>query len=369
MKTSYSRHELYALGEPLGNGATRKEGGRVIYGGGGGQPAYTESKVTNSNIPEYAQPYVENMLGAAQKQVYGADGTSFQPYKAYGGTYDAQGNQTSYDPSKGIAGFQPMQTQAQAGIQDMQVPGQFAQGAQGAMDVAGQANVGGFQNQVGGYMSPYMQNVVDIQKREAGRQSAIQGTQQQAQATQAGGFGGSRDAIMRAERERNLGQQMGDIQAQGSQAAFQQAQQQYNADRNRMGQSYATLGSQGQNLYGQTTGNINMQNLYGTQQQQQGQNMLDVSQQNYAAEQNYPYKQIGFMADIINRNPVSNLGSTIVQPPPSLISQLAGAGTAAYGMYQMGQGQGQPRKAEGGSIHEQRGAGLNDLAMYQMSRG
>jgi hypothetical protein len=80
------------------------------------------------------------------------------------------------------------------------------------------------------YMSPYMQNVVDIQKREAQRQSGIQGTQQQAQAAQAGAFGGGRDAIMRAERERNLGQQMGDIQATGSQAAYQQAQQQFNAE-------------------------------------------------------------------------------------------------------------------------------------------
>ena len=70
------------------------------------------------------------------------------------------------------------------------------------------------------YMSPYMQSVVDIQKREAARQSGIQGTQQQAQAAQAGAFGGSRDAIMRAERERNLAQQMGDIQATGSQAGF-----------------------------------------------------------------------------------------------------------------------------------------------------
>jgi len=80
------------------------------------------------------------------------------------------------------------------------------------------------------YMSPYMQSVVDIQKREAQRQSGIQGTQQQAQAVGAGAFGGSRDAIQRAERERNLSQQMGDIQAQGSQAAYQQAQQQFNQE-------------------------------------------------------------------------------------------------------------------------------------------
>lgn len=498
------------------------------------------------------------------------------------------------------------------------------------------------------YMSPYMQNVVDIQKREAARQSGIQGLQQQAQAVSAGAFGGSRDAIMRAERERNLAQQTGDIQAQGSQAAYQQAQQQFNAEQqarlqaqqanqqaginvggqnlnaqqqtnvqnaaNRlqasgmnaqqamqaalanqqaglsvgqqnlasqigtqqlgagqiglqtslanlsnaqqqsvqnqaaqlqtqgmsaqqamqaalanqqkdlsMGQQnlaanlgvqqlgtqtglqtslanlsnqqqqqvqnqaaklqtqgmnaqqalqtalanqstqsqygltqgqlsqqtnlanqnaqnqaaqfgsgqglqaagmgaqygmagqqlneqsrqfgagqgmqasslgaqyglagqqeterskqfganlglqgmqagmqgYGALGSQGQNLYGQTTNNLQLQNAFGTQQQQQGQNMIDVNQQNYAAEQNYPYKQVGFMSDIINRQPVSNLGSTITSPPPSLVSQAIGLGGAAVtGSKLFG-------KAKGGQI-KQRGAGLADLAMYQMSRG
>jgi hypothetical protein len=82
-------------------------------------------------------------------------------------------------------------------------------------------------------MNPYQQNVTDIGKREAARQSSILGTQQAGQATQAGAFGGSRFGIQQAERERNLGQQMSDIQAQGSNAAFQQAQQQFNADQAR----------------------------------------------------------------------------------------------------------------------------------------
>lgn len=288
------------------------DGRRIYYfGSGGGQPTYTESKVTNSNIPEYAQPYVENMLGAAQKQVYGADGTSFQPYKAYGGTYDAQGNQTSYDPSKGIAGFQPMQTQAQQGVQGMQVPGQFAQGAQGAMDVAGQANVGGFQNQVGGYMSPYMQNVVDIQKREAGRQSAIQGTQQQAQAASVGALGGGRDAIMRAERERNLGQQMNDIQAQGSQSAFQGAQQQYNQNMQNQLSAYGQAGAlagQGiqaqQNVYG-------LQNQYGAQQQGLEQQKLNQAQQDYANTQQYPMMQLGTLSNMLRGLPMQDRKSVV----------------------------------------------------------
>jgi hypothetical protein len=74
-----------------------------------------------------------------------------------------------------------------------------------------------------------MQNVVDIQKREAQRASDIAGTQQAGQAVKSGAFGGSRAGLLEAERQRNLATQMGDIQATGQQAAFQNAQQQFNA--------------------------------------------------------------------------------------------------------------------------------------------
>ena len=309
-----------------------------------------DQTVTQTNVmgfaPEIA-PYATSTLGAAAAQV----GTPYQSYADWARKYGLQGDQ--------VQQFTGLQNKAFEGVEGLKQDPYSLEAAQGLRSLAG-SRFG--QAEADQYMSPYMQSVVDIQKREAQRQSGIQGTQQQAQAAQAGAFGGGRDAIMRAERERNLGQQMGDIQSMGSQAAYQQAQQQYNADQNRAGQSYATLGSQGQNLYGQTTGNLNMQNLYGTQQQQQGQNLLDVSQQNYAAEQNYPYKQIGFMSDIINRNPVSNLGNTMTQPAPSLLSQAAGIGGAAISGYKLF------GKAEGGQI-KQHGAGLSDLAMYQMSRG
>jgi hypothetical protein len=111
------------------------------------------------------------------------------------------------------------------------------------------------------YMNPYQQQVTDIQKREAARQSSIQGVQQQAQATQAGAFGGSRDAIMRAERERNLSQQMGDIQATGSQAGFQNAQQQFNAE-----QAARLQAQQANQQAGLTTGVQNLSAQLGTQQ-------------------------------------------------------------------------------------------------------
>lgn len=116
MKTSFSRRELYALGEVLGDSVTRKEGGRIIYGGGGGgggraAPAEpTSTKVENTNIPDYAKPYVETMLGSAQQQVYNYEKdpvtgamtpTTIKPFVPY-----------SQNAQDYIAPFSPLQNQA-----------------------------------------------------------------------------------------------------------------------------------------------------------------------------------------------------------------------------------------------------------------
>lgn len=339
-------------------------------GGGSSAPTQTSSTVTQSNIPEYARPYVENMMGATQKQLFtgtpteggGFDITGFQPYKAYGGTYDASGKQTSYDAGKSVSGFQPLQQQAQQGVAGLQVPWQIAGGALGSMDVANQSNVGGFQNQVGGYMSPYMQNVTDIQKREAGRQSAMQGVQQQAQATGAGALGGSRDAIMRAERERNLGMQMNDIQAQGSQAAYQSAQQQYNQNlQNQLagyGQS-ASLANQGlqaqQGIYG-------LQNQMGQQQQSLEQQKINQAMQDYANAQQYPMMQLGSMSNMLRGLPMQATSTQQYQAQANPITQgigLAGAGASLYNAYNT------PGKAEGGVIGMASG-GITSVPRYDV---
>ena len=141
-----------------------KDGTRRLYMGGGGGGGQTTSTVQNTNVPEYARPYVETMLGATQEQLFqGSRGpdvtdpytgavtrgdfniTGFKPYQAYGGTYDAQGKQLSYDPSKAIAGFSPMQKAAQEGIADMQLPGQFGQ-ATGYANAAGRGGLNSAQD-------------------------------------------------------------------------------------------------------------------------------------------------------------------------------------------------------------------------------
>ena len=249
---NYSRRQLYALGEPLGNSVTvNKVGGGRIYGGGGGGGGGPQQSTTyNTNIPEYAKPYVTTMLGATQKQLFegtptaegGYDITGFRPYKPY-----------STDVNNYFAGFSPMQQQAQRATAGLQTPGEYDQATQmtgmaglGSLGLAGQMAGAGqnFAQQaqdpraMQGYMSPYMQNVIDYQKSQALRDYNIARPMRARQAAGAGAFGGSRQAIMEAEAERSLGSQLQGIAATGSQKAFEDAQRQQ--------QFGATLGLQGQ---------------------------------------------------------------------------------------------------------------------------
>ena len=100
------------------------------------------------------------------------------------------------------------------------------------------------------YMSPYLRNVLDTQKREAVRDARQGQVVQDLGAARQGTYGGSRQLLAGLERERNLGQQLGDIEARGQQSAFENAQQQFERDR----------------AAGMTTG---QQNLQAALQQQQ----------------------------------------------------------------------------------------------------
>jgi hypothetical protein len=256
-------------------------------------------------------PYAEGLLGAAQA----ASSQPYQSYQDYAKKYGLSGDQ--------VAAFNPLQLQSFQQAQGLGGEGDnYSQRAlQGIQALSGQTFG---QPQAQQYMSPYIQSVIEMQQRDAQRQSDVAGTQQQAQATQAGGFGGSRDAIMRAERERNLALQKGDITATGMQNAFNAAQQQFNADQAKGLQGYSLLGQQGQAALG-------LQSQLGGQQQQQAQNLINVGQQNYAAEQNYPFKNLGFMSDIIRGVPLTQTGSSVYQAAPSMLSTVAGLGTTAAG--------------------------------------
>ncbi len=334
--------------------------------------APTSQSVTQTSIPDYAKPYVEGMLGKTEA-------LSNTPYQ----TYDRER----------IAGFTPMQQQAFQGAGGMQ-PSQLG-GFGGQM--AGAATLGAlgtnydptqFQGgQFGGaeaqqYMSPYMQNVVDIQQREAQRTADIAGTQRAGQATQQGAFGGGRQAIMEAEAARNLATQKGDIQAQGLQSSYQQAQAQFNADQARRMQAQqlgeqskqygaglglqglqtaltgaGQMGALGQQQFGQGMDINKLQQAYGTQQQQQEQTGMSQQYQDFLNQQNYPYKQLGFMSDMLRGLPLSQSSQQMYQQPQGALGQVAGAGLVAKGLGVF---------ANGGMVG-QRPAGLAELAISKMA--
>lgn len=123
------------------------------------------------------------------------------------------------------------------------------------MDTSG-AGLGSFgnitQEQLGGYMNPYLQGALDPQLREAKRQADIQRVENQARMTQAGSFGGSRSAIMDMANRRDLNQQQQDITAKGYNEAFQQARDQFGADRDfglQALQQQADMGQTARDIY------------------------------------------------------------------------------------------------------------------------
>jgi len=314
----------------------------------------TNTTQTTTSIPEYAKPYVEKMLGQTEA-------LSKTPYQTYGG--------------ERTAGFNPLQQQSFQGAANMQPSQQLSQGsglAYGAglgglgmaMDASNPQN---FQQNVGGYMNPYLQQSLAPQLAEANRNYDISGVNQQAKATQAGAFGGSREAIMAAENERNRNMGLNSIIGQGYNTAFNNAQNQFNQSQQQalqgLGvglQGASTLGQLGQNQYGQQMGINQLQNQYGGQQQQQNQNILNQQYSDFQNQVNYPYKQLGFMSDMLRGLPLSQGASTMYQAQPSLASQAVGLGLLGKGVGAF---------AEGGEIEEEDHAGLPAGALHRVMGG
>lgn len=327
--------------------------------------------------PEIA-PYAQQVLGQAQALT----DTSTNPYMQYQGERTAQ--------------FAPMQMQSYENAATMQGSPQLKD----ATALAGQAGLGALNTQytynpyqtksftspgmAESYMSPYMANVVERQQQDAGRQAAIAGQAQQAQAARSGAFGGSGDYLMRAQAAGNLARQKGDIMAQGQQAAYQQGMGQFNAEQAattnaaqlnaQQGQFGAGLGLQGLqtaltganalgNLGGaqhqQNMGINALQNQYGLQQQAQMQRDIDTKYQDFLNYQNYPYKQLGFMSDIIRGAPLTQTGSSVYQAAPSTTQNIMSLGLGAAGIAKVA------GMANGG-VAMSNGGGLGALALNNL---
>ena len=383
------------------------------------QPTHTST--TTSNIPDWAIPYATRILGKAEALT----DINQNPYQTYAGNRVADFNPLQQQAFSNVAGMTTNTGTSNAMNQTQDAYNRSANaGAYNAQDFGNQYGSGPqFQNMGLGYlnvdaqkfgqqdaqdyMSPYQQNVTNFQKEEAVRDYSRQLPGMGAQASGAGAFGGTRHALVAAEGQRNLQNQLGGIQAMGSQNAYLNAQQQFNADQARRMQAQASnqgaygqmqglgmqqnlagnqqamqnaaqkaqyglagqqsgeasrqfganyglqnrqqaltaagqLGSLGQQQYAQQMGINQAQQQAGAQIQAQEQQGLSNKYQDFLNQQNYPYKQLGFMSDIMRGTPTSGGASSVYQAPPSNaavagnVAQMGlGAllGTRGYGVY------------------------------------
>lgn len=361
-------------------------GGDSGGGGGGGQ---TQQSNQYSSLSPWIAPYIGSMLGAAQQQVFNVDQsggiTGIKPYSAYG-TYNPQtGGQYGMSPDSmqaaqsSVAGFTPLQTQAQQGVANLQLPSDYAQASQaaqaGTMGSFGAARQAGQYGRMGAqagmsygqeatnpyavqaYMNPYLQASLAPQIEMANRQFGEQAAQNAAQATKAGAFGGSRFGVQQAQNQLNQNLALQNLVGQGYNQAFNTAQQnmQQAAQLGMQGAGMGLQGVSGQLAgYGQGLGGagtmanvagqglqaqqgiLGLQAQTGAQQQQQQQNIINQAMQNYATAQQYPMSQIAQLKALTVGLPIADVTTTQQSAAPSTASAIAGLGTtgiAGLGLY------------------------------------
>ena len=249
----------------------------------------------SSTLSANFAPYVYDMLSRGQ-------GLASLPFQEYTGERFAGPSALQSQAFQGLAGLSSAPSQFGTATEFATQAGQGAAGITSAL--------GGIKP-VESYMSPYMQNVVDIQKREAERDAAKAASQLGGKFAQSGAFGGGRMAIESAELGRNLQQRLGDIQSTGLQSAFDRAMQQ----RLQEGQ-LGLQGLQQQLGAGQTLGSLGAQQqqagLQGLQaqlgagetQRQIAQQPLDFGYQQFQESLQDPYKKTTFMQSLLQGMPL-----------------------------------------------------------------
>ena len=168
---------------------------------------------------------------------------------------------------------------------------------------------------------------------------------------------------MAAENERNRSTGLNQIYGQGMSNAYNQAQNQYNQNTSNQlqglglaNQASANLGQLGQNQYGQQMGINQLQNQYGTAQQNLAQTGLNTAYQDFQNEKNYPYKQLGFMSDMVRGLPLGQQSTTqMYQGPPTALQTVGALGMGAYGLSKMASGGIADAYAAGGGVNSYAG--------------
>jgi len=286
-------------------------------------------------LADWAAPYITNYLGKAQA-------LSETPYQAYQGPLTAGSSSLQNKVFSGLAGLtfpsnlgqsfaSPMG--GQPAVMQPSGAGGPATGATNTGSVsdimtnlgiggAPQGGIAGLQppqtsqqpsNIAQSYMNPYLQSVLNPQLDELQRRSQINLQPDLAKLTQAGGFGGGRQAIMQSETNRNLLQQQNKTVGEGYASAYDKAMAQFNTEQ------------------GQAKDLANMMSTQGGIERGITSEGVAADKEEFEKQRQYPFQQVQFQRDMISGLPTGSVTNTPGQLSGvgSLLSALGGGAAAA----------------------------------------
>ena len=293
-------------------------------------PTQTSISTQLTDVPEVLRPYITSpggILPTAQTLLS----------KGYNETYGDPLKAAGLAGAGRVAGISPMQQQIGTELGGMATPTQFTQGTGAAQLGLGALGSMLSPEQTAMYMSPYQQNVIDVNKAEALRDAQKGLTAGNLASAKQGTYGGARNALMMSEADRNLQTKLGNIQATGMQNAFdaaQKAQIAQAAGYTGLGQ---TLGQLGTAQQATDIDRLKTQGAYGDLQRATQQQQLDAQYQDLMTKLNYPVTNLETMNNLVRGVPLTQTGSMGSQstPPPSFASQLAGMGLTGLSLYNM----------------------------------
>jgi hypothetical protein len=239
-----------------------------------------------SSLSNWAGDYVTSMLGKGA--ALGNEG-----YNAYTGPL--------------TAGTSDFQNAAFEGLGNLSLPTD----QMGVTGYTPQAFTGANVQQ---YMNPYLQASLNPQLDEARRQAEISRIADASRLTRAGAYGGSRQAIMEAEGNRNLGQNLSAITGKGYADAYNQGLNQFNISQDR-----AMTGQDKTNLYGMT-GLAALGEMGATQRGIESEG-ITADKLQFEEERDFPYKQVQYMQSLLSGLPIAAQSYNYQQP--SYLNQIA----------------------------------------------
>jgi hypothetical protein len=241
----------------------------------GGTSGPAADTTTTSTLSPWAGDYVANMLGRGQA-------LATAPYQAYTGPLTAGASDLQQQQFAGISNL------AQTGL----APTQYSTGTFGTP-------------QAQQYMNPYLMTALNPQLDEMKRRSQINLQPDLAKLTQAGGYGGGRQAIMMSEANRNLLSEQDKAVGQGYATAYDKAMGQFNADQQR-----ALQAQQFQQAANEASANYGLKSLDALGQAGQTQRGIEseglaADKAQFEEQRDYPYKMVQYQQGLLQGLPIS----------------------------------------------------------------